>query len=515
MKTFKPENLIPLGISVLLVGLLFAWQGNKGFNLADEGFLWYGVQRVMLGEVPIRDFMAYDPGRYYWSAAIMSALGGDGIMNLRFAIAVFYLVGMNAGMLLFLRPNEEKETDLPYFLVTGLILVMWIYPRFKVFDISVSILLIYALTRLIENPTRKRYFVTGFWIGLAAVFGRNHGIYGVAACLGVIMWLNLKRRLNFDWIKEWMAWIVGVVTGFLPAIFMLLFIPGFAGEFWQSIFFLFDQKATNLALPVPWPWRLNYATLPFMDGVHETLLGLYFISLLVFGALALSLVVYRRLKDKPVPAVLVASAFLAFPYAHYAFSRADLAHLTQGIYPLLIGCLAFFSTQPFRRKWISALTLLLTGLLVMYPVQPGWQCLTGKCVAVEVSGDTLQVRPAVAREVAFLRDLADKYAPNGESFLATPYLPGAYALLERRSPMYENYAFFLRSEAFEREEISRIQASNPAFVLILDVPLDDREDLRFKSTHPLVNQYILENFDAVPDSPNPIYQIFIPRGLTP
>ena len=49
---------------------------------ADEGYLWFGVQQLLKGRLPHRDFRSYEPGRYLWSA-LWARLFGGGLRVLR------------------------------------------------------------------------------------------------------------------------------------------------------------------------------------------------------------------------------------------------------------------------------------------------------------------------------------------------------------------------------------------------------------------------------------------------
>lgn len=513
MHPVSAGNRSTLRVSVLAISVvlsLFFWQGRAGFSLWDEGYLWYGVQRVMQGEVPIRDFSAYDPGRYYWSAALMRTWGDNGIMALRGATAIFQAIGLFVGLFLISRTAKAagKQAGL-YLLLSAAVLVVWMFPRHKLFDISLSISLIGALAFLVQNPSRKRYFFTGICIGLAAVFGRNHGMYGVVGSIGILAWVSIKRTDYPEILKDFAYWLAGVVAGFTPVLLMTLLVPGFALAFWKSILFLFEVNATNLPLPIPWPWRVDLASATVGDATRGVLIGLFFLGTIVFGLLSILWVVRQKLQNRPVPAVLVAASMLALPYAHYAYSRADVGHLALGIFPLLIGCLAILAGQTAIVKWPAALVLCAASFWVMHIFHPGWQCHAGKrCVSMEISGSDLQMDSGTASDVALLRSLADRYAKNGGNFIATPVWPGAYSLLERKSPMWEIYALFPRSQEFERAEIERIKSAMPGFVLVFDLPLDGRDELRFRNTHPLIHRYILDTFEPLPDSPNPAYRIF-------
>ena len=503
----KTLSLQILALSAAFVLTLFIWQGNNGFNLWDEGFLWYGAQRVMLGEVPIRDFMSYDPGRYYWSAALMSLWSDNGIMALRGAVAIFQAMGLFVGLLLIVR--TVKKQNLFYLLLSAVTLAVWMFPRHKLFDICLSIILIGILTFLVHSPTNRRYFFVGLCVGLVAFFGRNHGMYAVAGSLGVMLWLSIKRTDGPGLFKGFVLWAGGVVAGFTPMLFMALLVPGYAAAFWDSIRFLFEVKATNLPLPIPWPWLVSFNSMPLGEAIRNVLVGLFFMGTVVFGALSIAWVLWQKFQHKQVSPALVAASFLALPYAHYAYSRADVGHLAQGIFPLLVGCLVLLATQPAKIKWPLAITLCTASLWVSHVFHPGWQCHINKqCVNVEISGNNLQVDPGTANDIGLLRNLSDQYVQDGQSFIAAPFWPGAYALLDRKSPMWEIYALFPRSQAFEQAEIERIKTAKPGFALVFDLPLDGRDELRFQNTHPLTHQYILDNFEPLPNSPNPAYQIY-------
>jgi hypothetical protein len=509
---YLPQKM--LALSTVIVFLLFTWQGNKGFNLWDEGYLWYGAQRVMQGEVPIRDFMAYDPGRYYWSAALMSFFGDNGILSLRVAASVFQIFGLSMGLILIARTARSYgKENFPFLLISATTLVAWMFPNYRLFDISLSILLIGILTFLVENPSDKRYFLTGVFIGLIAFFGRNHGFYGVVGSLGVMVWLNLNRPQSTNFFTKFSFWSLGIVVGFTPLLILAITAPGFAVSFWESIYFLFEQKKTNLTLPVPWPWKVELSSTSFGDAVVGVTVGLFFIGTVVFAVFSVWGAIHQKLKNKSGQPVLVAASSLALPYAHYAFSRADVEHLALGVFPLLVGILAHLSTMSGKLKWALAIFLAESSLL-MYIFHPGWQCYTSQqCIKVEISKDNLEVDPRTANDITLLRQLADKYAPYGQNFIAAPFWPGAYPLLERKSPIWSIYALWHRSEAFQQKEIERIKAANPGFAFVLDLPLDGRDELRFRNTHPLIYQFILDNFEPLPDSPNPAYKIYKRREL--
>jgi hypothetical protein len=510
----KPRENKHLGFQALALASftvfsLFFWQGHKGFSLWDEGFLWYGVQRVMLGEVPIRDFMAYDPGRYYWSAALLGLWGGNGIMALRGVVALFQAMGLFIGLLLIAR--SVTTPSFSYLLLSAITLAVWMYPRHKLFDISLCILLMGVLVLLVQHPTSRRYFLTGLCVGLVAVFGRNHGVYGVAGSLGIMAWLVIERVDAPRPAKGFVLWAIGVAVGFTPLLLMLLLVPGFAAAFWESILFFFEIKSTNLTLPVPWPWRVAFGSVTVDEAIRGVLIGLFFIAMVVFGVVAIAWGIWQRIHRRTVSPALIAAAALALPYAHYSYSRADIGHLALGIFPFLIGCLVWLGARPPSVKWSLALMLCGTSVWMMHVFHPGWQCYASKqCVGVEISGSHLDVDPGTASDVGLLRKLADEYAPNGGRFMAAPFWPGAYPLLERKSPMWEIYAIFPRNGGFEQLEIERIKAAAPGFILIFDYPLDGREALRFRNSHPLIHQYIQDNFELLSNSPNPAYQIYKP-----
>ena len=507
------ENSLPQGVALLLA-VLFAYSGfllqaHYGIGLTDEGYLWYGVQRVLAGEVPLRDFSSYDPGRYYLGAGLLGPFGDHGLIALRAASYVIQAVGLYAGLLLILRSGSRALTPprLIFLAFAALVLVLWMIEHFKQYDATMAIVLVAALAALLEKPGRGRYFAFGVTVGLAAVIGRNHGVYGAAGGLLALIYLACERRdgrVVFRLSSGPLYWAAGVVAGYLPILLMALLMPGFLDAFVTSNRMLLELGTTNLTLAIPWPWLAWSAPRPGGDVAWAVSLGSMFVVLCLFCVGGAAYLIRARVRAQPVMPGVAAALMMTPGYAHYALSRADISHLAIGILPFLLAALIGLSVLRNRALLgLGALVLLAISAHLTVRFQPagqacGWQNASAACARVIMGEDEFVVRKSTANLISDLRRMVAETPPERE-VLILPWLTGAYPVLGKRSPVWDVYAAFPRSEAFQRAEIERIRQARPGMIFVAIDALDGKAPRSYRHTHPLIFSYIVQNYVMVAD----------------
>ncbi|MGA8891912.1 MAG: hypothetical protein WB493_10110 [Anaeromyxobacteraceae bacterium] len=343
--------LVSVGVPLCILLLQSGLKVGYGLNLADEGFLWYGAQRTALGEVPLRDFMAYDPGRYHWTALWMWVTGSNGIMVTRWAGAAFEAIAVAVTSLAAWREARSAVVGALAGTTAVVLMSCW-HGRYEP---SVALLQAAALATLLRDPRSATFALAGATVGLSTWVGRNLALYGgVGLALSLLVLWRLDRGALTPRRVGLLA--VGGLFGSLPLLAMGFATPGFVAAYWQSILRHFELRATNLPLPTPWPWSLEFGTHPAAVKVAMLLYGLlHLVMPVVFlGGLAWALLAPRERVRQAT--LFVAAALLTLPYAHYAFSRASTEHLVRAGTPLVLALVLL----PIARR-SSALGLIRLG----------------------------------------------------------------------------------------------------------------------------------------------------------
>ena len=491
-----------LVFTLVLAAILLVLQLDIGHAqlIADEGYIWYGAWRTSLGEVPIRDFESYDPAFYLWCALWFVLSGDSGLITYRAANAAFQFVGLTLGILILRRVTESYVI----LLLAGLVLLIWIaIPLKTVLDLTVAIAAVYGAVLLVEKPTARRHFGSGVLIGFIAFTGRNHGVYCAIAYLSLIafIWIKVSRS---DLVRKLAAWSCGVAVGYAPALVMMAFIPGFFPAFVAEILSVF-QQGTNLPLPVPWPWQVTYQD--FVQGpigaAHKVVVGSIFVLMPLFFTVSLVYLFAERGADIKRHPVFLAAVFIGTPYMHYAFSRADVWHLWLAIFPFLLGVMSIpfpdFKTARLAR---SALVLALLGASVLTAgfVSPYSQMyLSGVDFAkVRVRNDVILLHPSLAHIIDVVSTISAEFVGRDETLLVAPHWPGLYPILGRKSPLREIYFLFPSSAEQQRNAVQKLEDENTNWVILGDEAVDGRQELRFRSTHPLLWEHFQVDFEEVP-----------------
>jgi hypothetical protein len=509
-----------VAIALALPLVAFWFIGHHGLNLQDEGFLWYGAQRVLAGELPLRDFQSYDVGRYFWSAGWMWLFGDDGIVAMRAGNAVLASITVAiAAVLMSMQPAPAWRILLavPAFAV-------WMVPDFKVADSFAVMLMVAGLAGALGRVGARSCAWLGICLGVVSAIGINHALYGTIA-VALALGLHYRQVRVLPSGSMLVAFVTGGVVGYSPVLACHLFASGFTAAFIDSIRMLFEAGTTNLPLPLP---RLQALLQPSAgqdaaSALRESLLALSGLA----GGGFLVLAMRRVWKDwRPSNigatagntagntagdaaagsaggAVFAAAVLVSIPYAHYTVSRFDVFHVALSILPILVAAWTWPGRQ--RTGWgdVVLVAAVVAGTVLSlfeqraYPVLRGWTA-----ERVQVLGDTLYVEPHAADVLSLLRAQVDAHARDGRSFLAAPYWPGAYAVERRRAPVWEIYQLFPATEARQRREIVRLREADIGFSMYSLFRADARPDLGFESTHPLIVAYIDRCMKLLPPSPS-------------
>ena len=494
--------------AVGIAGVSFVLQRRIGLNLGDEGYLWYGARQTVRGKVPVRDFQSYDPGRYDWCAAVMRLRGDQGILTLRLACHAFEIGGLAAALAVIGRSQANPVVRSLW----GVICLTWMFPLFRTFETALASCAVLMLTRLLERPTPLRHFQTGLSIGIAGYFGRNHGAYQLAAYLTATA-CGLPPSSKRDKTLALLAAGSGIVAGYAPVLVKCATVPRFAAALFDIFFVIARTGSTNVTIDLPWPFaRGKQPATPF-----EALMGCLFVALPVaYGSvMALRAVSGERfVQSNPA---LFAAACVGLPYAHQAFSRADLHHLASSIHPLLFALTALPRAVPDRRLGRVLDGLSLAGAAAFTAVAA--TRMTPLVVRarsatpyrdVAAGADTLSVDEGSARLIE-AGTHAGVLAGKRPRALYVATAPAIYAMLDREAPVFDIYWALPTGVQHEDEMIADFDANEVEWVIAEDTPLDGLEARRVFNSHARFWHGILANFHRVPQPRLPSHVLILRR----
>lgn len=488
------ENLQVIWLFVLAAVISLGWfflDGDVGVNFSDEGYLWYGTHAMRAGQVPMRDFQGYDPGRYCWTTAWSYVLG-DGLVPMRLACTLFGILGVTAGLLCARRLSRH-----PLFLVCmGLMLCAWMHPRYKLFEQTIALLAVYAGVLLLEKPALRRHFAVGVFGGLSAFFGRNHGAYHVFVFSLLIGYAAWGKGWG-TWCSRSAAWAAGLLVGYLPHLLMFVAIPGYFGSFIAGLHEL-AAKGTNLATDVMWPWLVtpDFTGIAYVAKFFE---GTFYVLLLLFLALAaLRLVFLGRAGRESCP-VLIAAFCVTLAYSHYVFSRPDVVHLAHDGPTMVLGVVALgFTLGRAGLFLVPVLTVAsFIGNLHQYGATFEFLSDAKSLFTIEVAGHPMVNSRERTQILIAAKKLARDMAKPDESIWFIPNLPGMYPYVGRKSPTKQIYFIYPATPPEERAILTEIEGAKVQWVMMHDYALDGRDELRFRNGYPMVFAHLQKKFGLV------------------
>ncbi len=465
----------------LMVFIPFSKTYNLDFIISDEGYLWYGVQQTLRGKIPIRDFRAYDPGRYYW-CAFWCKLFGESLVTIRFSLKIFQFLALIT-FLIFISPRLEESIVA---ILALIVLFLWSGLIHKTIDNILPIFSVTFLLSVIDSGNAESFIIYGLFTGITLIIGLNHFAYHLFALL-----LLLLMYSNFE-VSAAVYSIIGLSLGMAPFLFFLILTKTGRVYFDKKIIRILTRKTTNLKLPIPLPWN----TFPKNSKKNSKIIALkwVFATLPVYLVLSITYILFVDSENL----VFNAAIFMAIPYANHIYSRADKSHLIGGISPLLLSIFALFSINFYLFTFLLVLILIVTYYVIWMPDYYPLISRKHNLNTHEVSINNQKIRTSRSTSILIKNSLSLKERCNGKGQMVfLPKLAGLYAITKTIAPIYDTFSVYPPINKEENQMLSEFNKTDVQFCIVDNSKLDDKNSLRFQNTYPKIWKYLQTHFKRV------------------
>jgi len=498
MRRKTTDTLLYIAWTAVISGLsLWILHGRYGFNLADEGFYWYGSQQASQGQIPGLDFSAYEPGRYYITAAIFKLTGSDSNRMARISSTVFTALsyGVIGGWLMSEQKGVSKLKSLMTLTLLAISLSIWTFPYYRATDV-VAPCACYATCYLaLTRPTAKGALIAGVAIGTLMFFGRNHAAYTAYSLLIVNGWMWLKQRDFGSFLRRCAFGIAGFCIGIIPFIIIALARAEYIPKITQQWLELLVLGKTNYPLPWPLPWLTISAGMPITEADGHLIVGFIFMGLFVIGIGCVVMIAVLCSKGRLLSPEILAMTATTSGYLHYAIDRSDLEHIGPASMGILLGVTLWCTRKGLLKTSICYAAVALITVRVALRQQAIYHCVRGTlaCVNIKVDNesDIIASQEIANTTMKYIKEI------GGERFLAIPAFPTLYAMMGVRSPIWDIYMSLPRNKKIQNKAISSIKNSKVTVVIINDDAFGDTA--RISLTNNALFKFISQNYKECPN----------------
>jgi hypothetical protein len=268
--------------------------------------------------------------------------------------------------------------------------------------------------------------------------------------------------------------LLGCGIGYSPVLYLFAAEPGFADAFVAGLKDHFRLGATNMPLAVPWPTLpLDVENFGLALALSNFLVGVGFVVLALFPVLLILLSITPRARAWLASPDLLVPAALAIGYAHYAFSRADLFHLSVSIFPILVfvGVLSL-RLRSLPRWGLFAMLLLFSSLAAGIPAFYNETYLR-PTIAELGRGEYVYTTEKFAQTLRRVRDLSGCDGIQKCDVMIIPGFKTLDAVIGSASPMRDIYPVWKRSDAGRTDELERVRSAMPSRVIFIQQKLSE------------------------------------------